>query len=298
MNAFEYFAPTTVKEAVALLSAHPNARVLAGGTDMLVRMKGRVWTPDAVVDVARLPGAKALAFDAKRGLVLGAGVTMRQVELSALAHQRYAALAQGASVVGSVQIRNLATVAGNVCNAAPSADTAPGLIALNAKVRIAGPNGRRSMPVENFMTGPGKTALKPGELVTGIEMPAPAPRTGSAYVRHTPRSAMDIAVVGVAAWVALAPRTGLCQDVRIVLGAVAPTPMRARSAEEMLKGQKLAPDLIQAAAECAAGEARPISDVRASADFRRYLVGVLTARMVQAAWEDARQGAHSKRRAA
>ena len=298
MNAFEYFAPTTMKEAVALLSAHPNARVLAGGTDMLVRMKGRVWTPDAVVDIARLPGAKALTFDAKRGLALGAGVTMRQVELSALVHQRYAALAQGASVVGSVQIRNLATVVGNVCNAAPSADTAPGLIALNAKVRIAGPNGRRSMLVENFMTGPGKTALNPGELVTGIEMPAPAPRTGSAYVRHTPRSAMDIAVVGVAASVVLASRTGLCQAVRIVLGAVAPTPLRARGAEEMLVGQKPTPEVIEAAAERAAAEAHPISDVRASADFRRYLVGVLTARMVQAACEDAQQGARAKRRAA
>jgi carbon-monoxide dehydrogenase medium subunit len=197
--------------------------------------------------------------------------------------------------VGSIQIRNLATVVGNVCNAAPSADTAPGLIALGAKVQIAGPGGRRSMLVENFMTGPSQTALKPGELVTGIQVPTPGPRTGSAYVRHTPRNAMDIAVVGVGAAVTLAPRTGACQDAKIVLGAVAPTPIRARAAEKILRGQKPTDALIAEAAEIAAGDARPISDVRASADFRREMVRVLTRRMVTAACE-ATSGA--KRRAA
>lgn len=295
MNSFEYIAPKTVREVVAALKAHPDAMLLAGGTDMLVRMKARVWTPEVVVDVNRIAEAGDLKFNRKTGLHIGLGVTMRQIELFPQAWRNFAAVAQGASVVGSIQIRNLATVVGNVCNAAPSADAAPGLIVLGAKVQIAGPGGRRSMLVENFMTGPSQTALKPGEFATGIQVPTPGPRTGSAYVRHTPRNAMDIAVVGVGAAVTLAPRTGVCQDAKIVLGAVAPTPMRARAAEKVLRGQNPTDALIAEAAEIAAEEARPISDVRASADFRRELVRVLTRRMVAAACE-ATSGA--KRRAA
>lgn len=296
MKAFDYFAPNTIKEAIELLSAQPNASLLAGGTDSLVRMKGRAWIPDAIVDVRNLPGAKELGFQAKRGLHLGPSVTMQQVALSSIVQRRFAALAQGAAFVGSIQIRNLATVVGNVCNAAPSADAAPGLIVLGAKVQIAGPGGRRTMAVEKFMTGPGKTALAKRELVTGILVPTPAARTGSAYVRHTPRLAMDIAVVGVGAAVSLAPRSDVCTDAKIVLGAVAPTPMRARSAERILKGEKLTADMIAAAAKAA--EARPISDVRASAEYRRELVRVLTERMILAAQEDAKTPMNAKRRAA
>jgi len=296
MKSFDYFAPTTVREAVGILAAHPDAKLVAGGTDLLVHMKLRVRTPEVLVDVGRLKDAEVLAFDKKRGLTIGPSVTMRQIELSSQVWKTYRGLAQGASVVGSVQIRNLATVVGNVCNAAPSADAAPGLIAAGAKVRIAGGKGRRSLLVEKFMTGPGQVALNKGEFVTGIQVPAPASRTGSAYMRHTPRGAMDIAVVGVGASVTLAPRTGACQDVRIVLGAVAPTPIRARKAERILKGEKLSEALIKEVATVAVGEARPISDQRSSADFRRELVGVMTERMVTEAWDDARP--KSGRRAA
>ncbi|MDP6039334.1 MAG: xanthine dehydrogenase family protein subunit M [Candidatus Latescibacteria bacterium] len=298
MKAFDYFAPETIKEAIEILTAHPKAMMMAGGTDSLVRMKGRVWTPSAIVDVRNLPGVRDLAFKVKQGLTIGPGVTMQQAALSDVVQKRFAAVAQGASVVGSIQIRNLATVAGNVCNAAPSADTAPGLIALGAKVKIAGPKGRRTMSVENFMTGPGQTALTSGELVTSIQVPTPPARTGSAYVRHTPRLAMDIAVVGVGAAVTLAPRSNVCKDVKIVLGAVAPTPIRAKKAERILKGKELTPEIIASAAEVAAGEARPITDVRTSADFRREMVRVLTERMVQAAQENAKTPVNSKRRAA
>ena len=296
MKAFDYFAPESIKEAVEILAAHPNAMMMAGGTDSLVRMKGRVWTPEAIVDVRNLPGVRDLTFRAKDGLTIGPGVTMQQAALSGVVQNRFTAIAQGASVVGSIQIRNLATLAGNVCNAAPSADTAPGFIALGAKVKIAGPKGRRTLSVEKFMTGPGQTALNAGELVTSIQVPTPPARTGSAYVRHTPRLAMDIAVVGVGAAVTLTPRTNVCKDVKIVLGAVAPTPMRAKKAERILKGKVLTPELIASAAEVASGEARPITDLRASADFRRELVRVLTERMVQAAQENA--SGNSKRRAA
>lgn len=298
MNRFEYFAPETVREATELLQAHPRARVLAGGTDLLVQMKERARTPDTLVDIRRIPGAGELRFDSESGLTIGAAVTMRQVELMPAAQSHYAGLAEGARVVGSFQIRNLATIVGNICNAAPSADAAPGLIVHGAKVKIAGPGGRRAILVGNFMTGPGRTALQSGEFVVGIHVPVPSARTGSAYVRHTPRGAMDIAMVGVGAAVTLAPGTHACQDARIVLGAVAPTPLRARAAERLLQGQRLTDGLIAAAADRAAEEARPISDVRGSADFRREMVRVLTARMVAAAFENARKRSGSNRRAA
>jgi len=298
VQSFEYIAPRTVKEALAALQQHRGALLLAGGTDALIRMKSRAETPSVVVDVKRIRGMDELRFDARKGLTIGAAVTMRQIEQSADVGQHYAALAHGAARVGSVQIRNQATVAGNICNAAPSADTAPALIALGAKVRIAGSQGRRSMTVEKLMVGPGRTALVADELVTAIHVPAPQPRAGSAYTRHTPRGAMDIAVVGVAAAVMLAPRTGACEQAKIVLGAVAPTPMRAKRAERMLQGEKLSDELIAAVAAAAAEEARPISDVRASAQFRRQMVAVLTQRMAVAARENAGGQGQSGRRAA
>ena len=298
MQAFDYIAVETVKEAVAALKKHPKGKVLAGGTDMLVRMKGRVLTPEVVVDVSNIPGARDLTFSRKSGLKIGPAVSMRQIELSEAVNEHYPALAQGAGIVGSIQIRNLATVVGNVCNAAPSADTAPGLIALGAKVRIAGPGGQRSMLVEKFMSGPGKTPLRRGELVTAIQVPVPNARTGSAFKRHTPREAMDIAMVNVAVALRLAARTGKCEEARIVLGAVAPTPMRALKAERLLRGEKLTAELIERAGVAAAGEARPISDVRATAEFRREMVRVLTARMIAAAEIDAGSGGVAKKRRA
>lgn len=288
MNPFEYFLPKSAKEAAALLKKHPNAMVLAGGTDLLVRMKGRVHRPSAVIDVKRLPKANEITFTTKSGLSIGPAVSMRTVERSPDVLSRYPAIAQGAAFVGSVQIRNRATLIGNVCNAAPSADTSPGVIVHGGKVKIAGPTGRRTMAVEDFVKGPGKTDLRRGEFVTGIQIPTPAARTGSAYVRHTPRVAMDIAVVGVGALVTLVPKRDVCEDVRIVLGAVAPVPLRALKAEAILRGQELTAALIEEAAEAAAAEARPISDVRASADYRRELVRVLTQRMISAASDNAR----------
>lgn len=291
MKSFAYVAPQSVQEAVAALREHPRAMVLAGGTDTLVRMKARTWTPEMVVDIKRIPGILDLEYDSKTGLTIGAAVTMRQVERSPVIWEHYRALAQGAALVASVQVRNRATLVGNVCNAAPSADTAPGLIALGSRIQIAGPHGQRSMPVEEFFTGPGQTALEPGEMVTALQVPPAGPRTGSAYGRHTPRQAMDIAVVGVGVAVTLTPRTGTCEGIGIVLGAVAPVPLRARKAEALLKDQVPTPELIDQAAEAAVQESQPIDDVRASASYRRDLVQTLTRRMVNAALADARQSA-------
>ncbi len=288
MNAFEYFLPKSAKEAARLLHKYPDAKVLAGGSDLLVRMKGRVQEPSVMVDIKGIPKADDLAFTAKSGLTIGPAVSMRQIERSPVVLTRYPALAQGAAFIGSVQIRNRATVVGNICNASPSADSSPGVIVHGGKVRIVGPGGRRTMTVEQFIKGPGRTDLRRGEFVAGVQLPTPASRTGSAYVRHTPRMAMDIAVVGVGALITLAPKRDLCQEVRIVLGAVATVPMRAAKAEAMLRGQQLTDALIEQVAESAAAEARPITDVRASADFRRELVRVLTQRMIRAAADSAR----------
>ncbi len=288
MNAFEYFLPKSAKEAARLLHKYPDAKVLAGGSDLLVRMKGRVQEPSVMVDIKGIPKADDLAFTAKSGLTIGPAVSMRQIERSPVVLTRYPALAQGAAFIGSVQIRNRATVVGNICNASPSADSSPGVIVHGGKVRIVGPGGRRTMTVEQFIKGPGRTDLRRGEFVAGVQLPTPASRTGSAYVRHTPRMAMDIAVVGVGALITLAPKRDLCQEVRIVLGAVAAVPMRAAKAEAMLRGQQLTDALIEQVAESAAAEARPITDVRASADFRRELVRVLTQRMIRAAADSAR----------
>jgi len=298
LQRFEYFAPKTIKEAVGILQKSKKAAVLAGGTDLLLRMQAREQTPEVVVDIKRIAGFDELRFGTRTGLIIGPAVTLSQIEGSTPVRQRYQAVAQGVEVIGSVQIRNRATLVGNLCNAAPSADTAPGLLVLGARVRISGPDGRRSLLLENFFTGPGQTALRPGELATGVQVPVPGPRTGSAYMRHTTRGAMDIAGVGAGVALTLAPRREVCTEAAIALGAVAPTPMRAREAEKVLRGQELTPERIEAAAETAAGEALPISDVRASAGFRRELVRVLTQRMIAAALEDARRRAASQRRVA
>jgi len=297
LRSFEYVVPKTIKEAVALLK-QKDAAVLAGGSDLLLRMKGREFGPRIVVDIKQIRGFDELRLTPRGDLVIGPAVTMRQIERAEEMRRDYQAIVQGAEVIGSVQIRNRATLVGNVCNAAPSADTSPGLLALGARVRIVGPTGRRSLGLDHFFSGPGRTALKRGELVTGVQLPTIGPRTGSAYVRHTTRGAMDIAAVGVGVALTLAADGKVCEEVAIALGAVAPTTMRASAAEKLVCGQAPTPSLIAAAAEKAADEARPISDVRASAGFRRELVRVLTGRMIEMALENARQRAALQRRVA
>jgi len=295
----DYVAPRTYARAVEELVARTGARVLAGGTDVVLRQRqGQGAHPRALVDLKRIRGAASLKLDQRGALTLGPAVTMAQLEREPEVAARFAALAQGAALVGSPQIRNRATVVGNVCNAAPSADTAPGLIALRARARILGPDGRRSLPVERLMTGPGQNDLAPGELVTAITVPAPRPRSGSAYTRHTPRHSMDIAVAAAAAAVELAEDGQGIAAARICLGAVGPTPMRASRAEHCLRGAAIADDRLEEAADAAAGECRPISDVRAGAEFRRELIRVLVRRMLEAAITDARERASTEGRRA
>jgi carbon-monoxide dehydrogenase medium subunit len=274
MHEFRYLEPQSVAEACRMLAEYGGrAKLLAGGTDLVVQMNAGRHQPEAVIFVGRLPELKGIRFDARTGLSVGPLATMRELELHPVVRERYPTLARGAAEVGSVQIRNLATLGGNLCNASPSADTSPSLLALDAQVRIAGTEGERVVPIGQFWTGPGRTDLKPGEMVTGIQFPTPAEGTRSFYYKLAVRKAMDLAMVGIA--VSLVRRNGGCEDVRIALGAVAPTVIRAAEAERLIAGT---PDRIEEAARLAEAAAQPIDDQRASADYRRAMVRTLTRR--------------------
>jgi len=278
---FAYLTPTSLEEAVGLLAEHGReARVLAGGTDLLLKVKAGRVRPRCLVNIKRIPGLDGMSFDPTSGLRLGALVTAADVARSEVVQTHYPALVQGASVMASLQIRNLATVGGNLCNAAPSADLAPPLIALGGSAVIAGPEGQRRVPLGEFFLGPGQTILAPGELLVAITLPFPRPGSAAVYLKNSPRQAMDIAVVGVA--VAMRRLDERCEDVCLVLGAVAPTPLRARRAEALLRGEEITtervPELVAEAARTAAQEAQPIDDVRGSVWYRRQMVEVLTRR--------------------
>ncbi len=278
MKPFEYFAPETVGEACEILATHDgSARVVAGGTDLLLKMKAGKLAPKVVVNIKRLPDLRGIAT-LQSLISIGALTTLEQLRLSPLIREHYPALAAAAATMASAQIRNLATLGGNLCNAAPSADLAPILMALEAVVRIVGPDGERRAPLEEFFTGPGATALSRGELLVAVEVPPPV---GPAlYLKHAPRECMDIAVVGVGLAVRLAD--GRCELARVALGAVAPTPMRARRAEAELASGPPTPERIDRAARIAAEECQPIDDVRGSAWYRRRMVEVLTRRGLSA----------------
>ena len=291
MHKFAYYAPGTVKEAAALLTKHgANGKVLAGGTDLLVQIKEHVkgMAPDYVVSLKNIKAVHQARFTNRAGLVFGAGATLAQVTGVPGVAENFPALVEGAQLIGSLQIQNQATLAGNICNAAPSADGVPPLIAYGAMLTVTGPRKTRVIPIEEFFAGPGKTVLAHNEILVSVQVPAPGPRTGCHYARHTPRQQMDIAMVGVAALVQL-DKAGRVTDARIVLGAVAPTPIRARRAEEALRGQMPTAELIAAAADLAAAEERPISDTRGSAGYRRYMTAVLVKRMLNAALADAQK---------
>ncbi|MGQ9630400.1 MAG: FAD binding domain-containing protein [bacterium] len=281
LRAFEYFAPISLPEAISLLEDYGlEAKVLAGGTDLIVWMKRGILTPSYVIDLKRIPGIDYIRYDEAEGLRIGALTALADLASSPILRERYPAIAEAAESVGSPQVRNRATIGGNLCNASPSADLAPPLIALNATAKISGPRGERTVPLEDFFTGPGKTVLTPAEVLTEVSLPAPPTGTGSAYIKHTIRRA-DIAIVGVAA--SLSPEGRVC----LALGAAAPTPIRAREAESLLGGREISEKLLGEAAERASAESLPISDIRASEWYRREIVKILTVRAVRRALERA-----------
>jgi len=287
VRRFDLALPRSLDDCLKLLAERgPEAKLVAGGTDLLPQMKNGLLKPTAVIDLSGVADLRGLRREDGAGLRVGAAVTAREIELDRHTRSAYPALAESGALVGSVQIRNLATVGGNLCNAAPSADMAPPLLALEAEAVIAGLRGRRRVPLSTFFTGVRKTVLAPDEMLVELIVPAPGPRSGGQYLRHTPRRELDIAVVGVASQVTLSD--GVCRKARIALAAVAPTPIRATAAEQALEGQPLTPQQIARAAQLAVEAARPISDQRGSADFRRHLVGVLTRRTLTSALERAR----------
>jgi carbon-monoxide dehydrogenase medium subunit len=274
--------PTSVEECLrALADRGPDARVVAGGTDLVPQLKAGMLRTGCVVDLSGVKQLRQLARANGSGLRIGAAVTARTLERDAAVKAAYPALSESGALVGSVQVRNLATLGGNLCNAAPSADMAPPLLALDAEAVIAGPKGTRRVPFASFFLGVRRTVLQPGELLVEIAVPDPGPHSGGTYRRHTPRRELDIAVVGVASQLTLA--RGVCTKARIALAAVAPTPVRAAAAERLLEGRPVTPELIERAAAAAVEAARPISDQRGSADFRRHLVQVLTRRTLTTA---------------
>jgi CO/xanthine dehydrogenase FAD-binding subunit len=280
-----YFQPETVSDAVSLLASYgERAKILAGGTDLLVLMRSRILRPECIIDITRVPELDYISYRDEDGLRIGALATLRAVELSKVVKDRYHALYEAVQQMGSTQVKNMGTVVGNLCRASPAADTAPPLLVLEAKVRIAGPVETRIVPLESFFIGPGQTVLQHYEMVTEIVVPELPAGTGMAFLRAT-RVAADLAQVNVAS--AVTVKDGACEDARIALGGVAPTPIRARKAEEVLKGEKLGDSVVQRAAETAAAETRPIDDVRSTAEYRKELSKVLVRRAIRLSKERA-----------
>ena len=284
MKAFDYAAPKTLAEAVALLAEKGDrARVLAGGTDVIVQVREGRRDLDLLIDVKHIPEVNELAYDAKSGLRLGAAVPCYRLVEDTIIARAYPGLIDAAGLVGGTQIQSRASVGGNLCNASPAADTIPTLIAAEAICVIAGPKGTRELPVEAFCTAPGKTALQRGELLVSLRLPPPRPHAGSAYLRFIPRNEMDIAVIGAGVALTLDESKTRCLRARIALAAVAPTPLLVPGAGALLIVGALTEAHLDKAAAAAQAAARPISDMRGDADYRRHLVGVLTKRALIAA---------------
>lgn len=289
---FEYFEPAALGEAREILrEGNGELKPFCGGTDIVIQLRRRVARWRGLVNLKRIPGLSEWQYQSGSGLQIGACTTMRDLEVSGTVRDRFPSLWESLRVVGSLQLRNLASVGGNLCNASPSADTAPPLIALHATVYLCEyGSDPRAVPVEDFFKGPGTSVLGPSELLLSISVPESETWVGSAFERFTPRSAMDIAIASAAAQVALGGSDGKVDDVRIALGAVAPTPVRARRAEDWLRQREPTDENFADAARLAMRECSPIDDIRASAVYRRELVGVLVKRVLCKAAARAKEG--------
>jgi carbon-monoxide dehydrogenase medium subunit len=287
LHEINYEVPTTVSQAVAMLKRHgEGARPLVGGTDLLIQLRAGVRRPEYIVDLKHIKELNQIKFDAKKGLRLGAAVSCIEIHESEVMRKHYPGLAEAAHLIGSLQIQNRASVGGNLCNGSPAADSTPALIALGAKARITGGKAVREVAVEDFVTSPGRTVLKPGEILIEFAIPAPKPHSSDAYLRFIPRNEMDIAVVGVGTSLTLDGE--VVKAARIALAAVGPTPIFAKKAADSLIGKTLDSAAIEAAAQIAIETATPIDDMRGTAEFRKHVTGVLTRRTLQIAAERAR----------
>ena len=290
MSRFEYHQPESLQDAVALAARFGGeASFLAGGTDLLVQIeRGRI-APRHVVGLHRVPGLTGIEVNGR--ITLGARVTHRSIERAPALAGALRCLVEGAEVIGGHQVRNVATVGGNLVNGSPAADLVPCLLVLDGAVTLLGPAGERELPVERFLLGPNRTDRRADELLTRVSLPALPPRAATAFLKAGRRRAMEISVACVAARLTLDASLERCLEARIALGAVAPTAVRAHEAERLLEGQPVGPQAFERAAEAARAAYRPIDDVRASAAFRQHLVGVLVRRALARCVERARLAA-------
>jgi len=285
---FEFQTATTVDEAVSLLAAKGDrARVLTGGTDLIVQLRENLREADLVVDVKKIPELMEYSLTEK-GLRLGAGVPCYRIYGDEAIRKAYPGLVDSARIIGGWQIQSRASIGGNLCNSSPAADSVPTLIAYNVTCHIAGPEGRRTVPVAEFCTAPGRNVLKRGELLTSLEFPAAGKHSSAAYLRFIPRNEMDIAVVGAGAWVQLDAKGEKIEQARLALAAVAPTPIFLADASASLAGKPATLDSFKAAGVLASAIAKPIDDKRGTVDYRKHLAGVLIERSLAGAVRRAR----------
>ena len=281
---FEYFAPQSADDLAALLSEHRNkAKILAGGTDLLVLMKNKLMSPEFVIDVSSLESMCGITEQDGRGVAIGAATRLEAVERSSVIQERYSALCQAIRRTGSSQVRAMASLGGNSCNASPAADSPPALIALGAKVALVSQRGRREMDLDAFITGNGQTALEEDEYLERFLLPLSWPNSASRFSQLGKREGMECDLANVAVNLALDPTTGSVHQVAIAMGAVGPRPLRAVEAEKFLQGQEPEEALLEQAAQAAAAGTEAIDDFRASGDYRREAIRVLTVRTLREA---------------
>ena len=280
---FDYLEPETIKETLAMLSQYNGkSKIIAGGTDLILHIRNKAIKPEYVIDITRIPGLDYITFDNQQGLRLGALTTIRALETSVELQRKYPIISQAANQLGSVAIRNVATVGGNLCNALPSAETSQALVALSAQLRIIGPKGERTVPLEGFFTGVGKTLLQPDEVLLEIIVPELEPHTSGIYIKHSPRGPIDLAIVNITVLMTMEQNHEVCSNAKIVLGAVSPTPLRARKAEKVLKGKRVDGTLIEKAAQVASDEAHPRhGSIHGSFEYKKEMVRVLTGRAIK-----------------
>ena len=291
MEWIDFATPKTLSEAVKMMASKGDrAAPIAGGTDILVQLRGGRRSTDLVVDVKDIPELNELTYDAQKGLVLGAAVPCFRIYQNQAVNANYPGLIDAAALIGGIQIQGRASIGGNLCNAAPSGDSIPPVIVLNGVCHVTGPNGSRQVPAEDFCTGPGQNVLQPGEILVSINIPPPQAHSGANYLRFIPRNEMDIAVVGVGTSVVLDASGKNFVSARISLASVAPTPVLARDAGDSLAGKPVSEATIQEASEKAMADAKPINDMRGTIRQRTHLVGVFTRRTLNNAVERARGG--------
>jgi CO/xanthine dehydrogenase FAD-binding subunit len=284
IGKFEYIAPETLTDAVALLEKHEGARVMAGGTDLMVKIRGGAISPNVLVSLKKIPGLGGIRMDTE-GLTIGALTLLSDVAAHPEIKKHLPAIAAAAGNTANVQVRNMGTLVGNLCNASPAADNAPVLLVLEAVLHISGPDGNRELPLKDFFKGPGVTALGPSDIVTAIRVPLPPSHTGIVYQGFSARGKLDCSSVTLGVFLTLDGNN--IKTARIAIGSCAPVPLRAVSAEALLTAKTFDPVLCEQAARKASEETRPINDLRASAAYRLQVVRVLARRLLEEAYEAA-----------